>query len=30
MYPDCPFGHGILDTFSVVKDYNFMDIFYNW
>ncbi|KAG5676910.1 hypothetical protein PVAND_006713 [Polypedilum vanderplanki] len=30
MYPDCPFGNGILDTFSIIKEYNFANVMYYW
>lgn len=23
MYPDCPMGHGLLDSFSLVKEFKF-------
>lgn len=23
LYPECPFGHGIMDTFSIVKEFKF-------
>lgn len=26
MYPDCPFGHGILDSFSLIENFKFQ----NW
>ena len=26
MYPDCPFGHGLLDSFSLIEEYKFK----NW
>jgi hypothetical protein len=29
MYPDCPFGNGILDTFSILHEYKFNDILYS-
>jgi DM4/DM12 family len=25
LYPDCPFGHGILDSISLVKEFKFKD-----
>jgi DM4/DM12 family len=27
LYPDCPFGDGILDTFSIVKEFKFGNLF---
>ncbi len=30
LYPDCPFGDGILDTFSIIHDYKFSNILSNW
>lgn len=28
MYPDCSFGDGILDTFSIIKEYQFENVLY--
>lgn len=29
MYPECPFGHGILDTISLIEQFKFSEIFSN-
>lgn len=28
MYPDCSFGDGILDTFSIIKEFKFDNVLY--
>lgn len=30
MYPDCPFGDGMLETFSIIKDYKFDNVLHYW
>lgn len=27
MYPDCPFGNGLLDTVSIIEDFHFKELF---
>lgn len=30
LYSDCPFGDGILDAFSIIKEFKFLNILSNW